>query len=1188
MHYILLLNFNRIQENESGQTCTRGKTADVNASLVKSCRTGNLPKVREIISRYYISDFPKCSYALLCEALKNNNVSIAKVLLLCGAKVNSSSESFQWDFNTPLHFGVCTKNVQVVILLLQQGAAVNAKNRMKETPLHLAIKNESERIVKVLLISRANVEAVDSHGYKPLHLSVKNSNVKITLHLLFHGALVDSVFNLMGVICFTPLHLAIERGNKPMVKLLLEYGANMNLLRYCNNEKGESPLMLAVKKGRISVVKLLLKKGAKINSKYDTNSSLLHLALQQGFEKVVQLLLKNNHKVYGRDEEGFTVLHKAVEKGERAIVKFLLKKGCSVNTAAKLGTTPLETAVEKGDEKMVRLLLTHNAVVCRKDSEGFSVIHRAAQSGNKFIVKFLLENGSNVNDTTSLAETTPLQIAVQNENEAVVNLLLKHGAKVDAKDKNGKTALCLAVEKGNIRIITCLLNYKPKTEDENIKSALRLAILGGQADVAKLLSNYGFTMRAEDVDFELFQASVIRGYTKVVKDILERDANIDRDMIIFHGAITRRLKNALGRTPLHYAYENRDLKMCKLLLSKGVKIDSKIYYDQSLLHIAVTNSDKEFVEFALEHGANVNETCKDNNTLLHIACTKGHGQIVKSLLNRNADVYIKDKEGFTPLHRCLKKDNEEIVILLLQKGSDVNAATNSGSTPMHLAVQYCGEKIVVRLVKQGADTRAKDQNNKTALHIAVSSGNILAVRVLLYSNPDLDDANNKLALCLAVIKSRFCDQTIVSTFLYRGFTIEAQDFDKFEIPNPLYSRLKEDSARGKFTRILQDLLKRKASVGALFEYQVLRACVKKGFVDILRELLRNVDVNASLDEGTSLLHEASENGHLLVARELVKFGAKINARDVYNKTPLHVGVFHDSKDVVEFLCKSKAELEARDIDGETPLHFGARGNFTSCLLLLKAGADINSISKRGFRPLHLAAEGGHGDIVKLLLDHDAEIDIENGEKETPLDLALQFEKRQVVTTLLEYGAMYNFKKNSPFLFYSKDINILLKKHMIKIQAAEMSEVNVDLWPEMNSFRMKCEEEVQWMKWEKIGFNISFYDILTQKESELNFYMRNESLRKILDVEYDGKFPIYASMLKIRVMKGKIRNRLVKLGGISLESMLEIKLPDLVIYKLFSYLSNIDLRNSIHALQTSKVATKSCQGLFDILDPEEEM
>lgn len=130
------------------------------------------------------------------------------------------------------------------------------------------------------------------------------------------------------------------------------------------------------------------------------------------------------------------------------------------------------------------LLLATSAVA--QDDPG-DALRRAASAGDVAKVKELLAAGVDVNAANSYGGTA-LAFACDKGRAEVVNLLLEHGADVNAKDRfYGATPLTWAVEKGHVEIVRALLAKGAEGETQ----ALTFAAAGGQAGVVKLILERG-------------------------------------------------------------------------------------------------------------------------------------------------------------------------------------------------------------------------------------------------------------------------------------------------------------------------------------------------------------------------------------------------------------------------------------------------------------------------------------------------------------------------------------------------------------------------------------------------------------------------------------------------------------------------------------------------------------------------
>ncbi|KAH0551120.1 hypothetical protein GP486_007536 [Trichoglossum hirsutum] len=139
--------------------------------------------------------------------------------------------------------------------------------------------------------------------------------------------------------------------------------------------------------------------------------------------------------------------------------------------------------------------------------------------------------------------------------------------------------------------------------------------------------------------------------------------------------------------------------------------------------------------------------------------------------------------------------------------------------------------------------------------------------------------------------------------------------------------------------------------------------------------------------------------------------AEIKNKDDNGQTPLHVAAGKGKSAVVKILLRGGAEKEVRDNRKQIPLHLAASsGNFDTALRLL--GSGLNAEDKNGQTPLHVAARDGNHQIVQLLVDEGADMDVQAVNLQTPLHMAASNGKSEVVRVLVREGANTAMKDNN--------------------------------------------------------------------------------------------------------------------------------------------------------------------------------
>ena len=221
----------------------------------------------------------------------------------------------------------------------------------------------------------------------------------------------------------TRFAVAIENGDLDAIKALIEEeGAKVDTpIDY--GESSITPLMKASWDGDLPIVEYLLAKGANVNAR-DTESkgTALSNAVRREHVEIVKALLAAKADVSLRDMFDFNVFTTAVAGGYEEIAGLLLDAGAKINDGMS-GLTPMAFAASSGDVAMMR---------------------------------FLVERGADVNHGAKTGEQTALITAIATAQIESVKTLIELKANVNAKMKDGTTALKMA-QKGDQEEIIALL-----------------------------------------------------------------------------------------------------------------------------------------------------------------------------------------------------------------------------------------------------------------------------------------------------------------------------------------------------------------------------------------------------------------------------------------------------------------------------------------------------------------------------------------------------------------------------------------------------------------------------------------------------------------------------------------------------------------------------------------------------------
>jgi ankyrin repeat protein len=164
-------------------------------------------------------------------------------------------------------------------------------------------------------------------------------------------------------------------------------------------------------------------------------------------------------------------------------------------------------------------------------------------------------------------------------------------------------------------------------------------------------------------------------------------------------------------------------------------------------------------------------------------------------------------------------------------------------------------------------------------------------------------------------------------------------------------------------------------------------------------------------------------------------------------------IMHGSTtDKIENLIKSSPSLVNGKFLNEPFILLAAQsGRIDVVRLLIEHGADVNAKGMGGFTALHVAAGKGYRDIVELLLLNGADVNAKTRDLSTPLHMAVEG-GADVVETLLEHGADSHFRNKdgeSPLdrakALGKEDIATLLGKYQGHISTFQKTKKWWEFW-----------------------------------------------------------------------------------------------------------------------------------------------
>ncbi|XP_050429950.1 transient receptor potential channel pyrexia-like [Adelges cooleyi] len=245
------------------------------------------------------------------------------------------------------------------------------------------------------------------------------------------------------------------------------------------------------------------------------------------------------------------------------------------------------------------------------------------------------------------------------------------------------------------------------------------------------------------------------------------------------------------------------------------------------------------------------------------------------------------------------------------------------------------------------------------------------------------------------------------------------------------------------TQYLEYLYEKGANIGCTHcgSFTAIHLAAFMNNVDALRWLInKKCNIN-SIQNGFTPLHSAVMGNALETTKIL------IDQRCDVDNTVLHCAVQANSLECVKYILQIGVDdPNAFDAHGNTPLHLAADKGYTECLKLLLAGSNksINQKSRtRQSTALHMAAENGNTECVQILLNNGSSHGILNDKYQTALHLAAKAQCAESVGILLELGAEVNaldIDKRTPL--HSAVCKAFLSFHVVEVLVKWGADVNI--------------------------------------------------------------------------------------------------------------------------------------------------
>lgn len=262
----------------------------------------------------------------------------------------------------------------------------------------------------------------------------------------------------------------------------------------------------------------------------------------------------------------------------------------------------------------------------------------AIDNGDAEKVEQLLASGAVAVDDPLLRDFAPaLLLAVRSGHNAIVELILKFGAQIDACDRGGDTACHVAADRNDADVLALLLAHSPtltlenKLRDIPLEIALRHRCPHTVALLVQATPSVNPRMLCEAA---ALGAVVIQALVNCGVDV-------------------GKLRDSVDRTPLFYLFNHSSPAVVAALVECGVDLNATEQYGFTPSSFAIDHGRADLLRLFIDSGADVWSTCEDGLHLLHIAAQGRDARCTLMLLAVGVDVHARCRSLSTACQRAV-------------------------------------------------------------------------------------------------------------------------------------------------------------------------------------------------------------------------------------------------------------------------------------------------------------------------------------------------------------------------------------------------------------------------------------------------------------------------------------------------------------------------------------------------------
>lgn len=597
-------------------------------------------------------------------------------------------------------------DVEIATLLISKKIPMEEKDDHGMTPLMLAVCDMNAPIISFLLSNQVKNEIVNDRS-NLLHLLVKNvmkSDLCQVLDILVQQLEKSELQEMANCVN--------EQGYTPFLLLLSHFTANAPEMRYDSDEEelhvdGSAGNQLTSGKTGDNTTSFLNFLNKYMNAvDVDVNSSVVLVQRKKKTE-----LRDFNTERDDKDEDDDSEDDDSESDNDND----------GDNVAKNIGWTPIHFSIAKHNIEMLRFFIQCGADVNVPCARSRTALHYAvnacsSESKNYAMVKMLLRHGANVNaididgrqpvhfifvpmssihDYSSTRFHTYLyhrQTQSQDPIEQISDLAVVEEIELDHADKFGRTPLMYAAAQGATISSMYLLQKGAdiNRKDEDGNSPLSLSLLGGYVDYAVTLIQKNADTRANVTLLDNIHITHAQAQRE------KQANNTKKQHKLGSGLAGSSTANQIAPTVVSvfkYVLQRNYMGLAYLLMDMetinpvDAIVDALSTGSYAIVGTLISKVSKRSISTTSVNGQNMFHILADHDSFCKSDSKfKSHVKIAQALRLKGVDFRLADKLGRTPLHHAAIRKNAALVSFFIQHGADINAVDIHQRTALHYSV----------------------------------------------------------------------------------------------------------------------------------------------------------------------------------------------------------------------------------------------------------------------------------------------------------------------------------------------------------------------------------------------------------------------------------------------------------------------------------------------------------------------